>query len=197
MNRFIVVTLAAFALSSVACGDPLARLDQVKQAFADEVAGRSESEGVSLGAGHAKRMYYQFIDGRGQVRFVERVSDVPEAWRGRVGFVEMDSPPPLSPEMAENTRKLRFAAVADKYRKAAPAKPAVRVVLYSAEWCGWCKKAKRHLDRKGVEYELRDIDSPQNLEELVAKTGQRGIPVLDVGGRVVTGFSPEQYDSLL
>ena len=128
---------------------------------------------------------------------MERLEDVPARWRSRVGFVEMDSPPPLSPAMAEETRDRRYAAVADKYRKLTPAKMPSRIVLYSADWCGWCQKAKQHLDRKGINYEVRDIDRPENLAELVAKTGQKGIPVLDVGGRVVKGFSPGRYDELI
>ena len=79
------------------------------------------------------------------------------------------------------------------FRSPAPA----TIILYSADWCGWCKKAKKHLDRKGINYEIRDIDRPHYLDELVAKTGQKGIPVLDVGGRVVTGFSPDEYDQLI
>lgn len=201
---------ATLLFAGLGCDDPLAHLDQAKQAledgkklmaggageFADDEAGRSKSGGISLGPGHAKRMYYQFVDARGGVRFVERIEDVPAQWRARVGFVEMDSPPPLSPVMAQNTRDERFQEVADKYRNIMPQKSA-QVVLYSAEWCGWCKKAKRHLDRKGVDYDLRDIDRPKYLEELVAKTGQKGIPVLDVDGKVVTGFSPERYDELI
>jgi len=204
-----LVAASVLALSATfACDDPLAHLDRAKQALAnavakgdgapgDDEAGRSRSQAVSLGAGHAKRLYYQFVDGRGQVRFVERMEDVPAKWRERVGFVEMDSPPPLSPTMAENTRDRRFQEIADKYRNVMPQKAPLPIVLYSAEWCGWCRKARSHLDGRGVDYELRDIDRPQNLQELVAKTGQKGIPVLDVGGRVVTGFSPTQYDELI
>lgn len=208
-TRWLVLALSLAAFASGGCEDPLAHLDQAKQAFeegkklmasgdesiADDEVAKAKSQGQSLGPEHAKRLYYQFVDSRGQVRFVERMAEVPEQWRSRVGFVEMDSPPPLSPAMAENTRDERFQEVAHKYRNIMPAKRA-RIVLYSAEWCGWCKKAKRHLDRQGVDYEVRDIDRPQNLEELVAKTGQKGIPVLDVGGKVVKGFSPDRYDEL-
>ena len=48
-----------------------------------------------------------------------------------------------------------------------------------------------------MSYELRDVDEPQNLQALVATTGRKGIPVLEVDGRVVTGFSARRYDELL
>lgn len=223
MKRLLQAVLLTALAASVGCEDPLAHLekaiDEGKKAaiaearaeatksaaaggegFEDDEAAKRAAGGLSLGPDHAKRLYYQFIDARGRVAFVERLSDVPAAWRDKVGFVEMDSPPPLSPAMAEQTRDRRYAANA----RPAPGNPRVaagrmpaQVVLYSADWCGWCKKAKRHLDDMGINYEIRDVDIPENMNDLVAKTGQRGIPVLDVGGRVVTGFSPEQYDELI
>ena len=168
--------------------------------FEDDEAAKAAAGGLSLGPDHAKRLYYQFIDSRGRVVFVERLSDVPAAWVDKVGFVEMDSPPPLSPAMAEQTRDRRYAASGGGARPGGQhvaANMPSNVILYSADWCGWCKKAKRHLDGMGINYEIRDIDNPENLRDLVAKTGQKGIPVLDVGGRIVTGFAPDQYDQLI
>ncbi len=218
----VIAPLLAFVLvlAATACDDPLAALAQARSAFeegkrqatassgrparsapktdySDDEVAKARAGGISLGPDHAKRLYYQFIDAKGRVRFVERMTDVPARWRDRVGFVEMDTPPPLSPAMAESTRDRRYAAVADNYRRAPSRAMPVQIILYSADWCGWCKKAKIHLDRQGVNYQIRDIDQPQNLQELVSKTGQKGIPVLDVGGKVVTGFSPERYDQLI
>ena len=162
---------------------------------ADSPETRGSGQGVSLGPDRAKRLYYQFVDARGRVTFVERLADVPARWRDTVGFVEMDSPPPLSPAMAALERERRYAE-SPRARPVAEA-PASTPTLYAADWCGWCRKARQYLEGMGVRYDLRDIDLPENLDELLAKTGQRGIPVLDVGGRLVTGFSPERYEELL
>lgn len=213
--RLLVALLACLTLpAALGCGDPgkalQAALDAGRKAavaqarggagsedWSDDESAKKASDGVSLG--EATRLYYQFIDSSGRVAFVERLSEVPESWRDKVGFVEMESPPPLSPAMAERTRDQRYAA--NGGGRAAGAKRAVAaadpVILYSAEWCGWCRKAKRHLDGLGVDYQIRDVDIPANMQDLVAKTGQRGIPVLDVGGRIVTGFSADAYDRLI
>ncbi len=177
-----------------------ARAEASGESYEDDEAAKKAAGGISLGPGHAKRLYYQFIDSRGRVAFVERLEDVPASWRDKVGFVEMDSPPPLSPAMAEQTRDRRYAASGGGARPGGTrlaARMPDPVILYSADWCGWCQKAKRHLDGMGINYEIRDIDIPANLNDLVAKTGQKGIPVLDVGGRIVTGFSPEEYEQLV
>ena len=144
----------------------------------------------------AVRLYYQFVDAQRRVRFVERLEDVPEALRGSVGFVKMAVPPPLTPGDAARVRAQRYAS--GGATAAVPgASASAAVVLYSAEWCGACRKAKRHLDRNGVEYELRDIDQPAHAEELVRRTGARAIPVLEVEGRMITGFSEGSYEALL
>ena len=41
------------------------------------------------------------------------------------------------------------------------------------------------------------MDDPRVAEELLRKTGQRGIPVIDVDGRIISGFDPQSYDDLI
>jgi len=151
--------------------------------------------GTSLGPGSATRVYYQFIDTQGQVRFVDRLGDIPEQWRDRVGFVEMDAPPPLTPMDAEQRRANRYAGTAVH----AVSRPSAsgKVIFYTAEWCPWCRKARVHMDREGIDYDARDIDNPEILAELIRKTGQQGVPVFDVGGRILTGFDPNRLGQLV
>ena len=146
-------------------------------------------ESVEDGAS-ARRLYYQFIDPAGQVRFVERIEDVPEALREGVGFVKLDVPPPLSPADARRARSARVAA-------APSASSAPRVIVYYADWCGACRKAKRYLNEKGIDFEIRNVDNPRVAAELRSKTGARSIPVIDVDGRILTGFSPSALDALI
>jgi glutaredoxin len=154
---------------------------------------------ASLGPDAAKRLYYQFIDDQGSVRFVERLDQVPPAWRERVGYVEMNGPPPMSPDDAWRARRLGGASAAGGSLAAAGPRGArsTAVLLYYADWCGYCRKTRAELDRRGVTFEMRNIENPANLAELVEKTGQRGIPVVDVGGRILIGYDPQGLDRLL
>ena len=153
------------------------------------------STGISLGPESATRIYYQFIDTQGRVRFVDRLGDIPEQWRDRAGFVEMDVPPPLIPMEARQTRANRYAGALNH---AVPGPSTSRKVLfYTAEWCPWCHKAQAHMDREGIDYEPRDIDNAAILAELVQKTGQQGVPAFDVGGRILTGFDPNRLEQLV
>lgn len=167
----------------------------------------ADSDVESLGPDADTRIYYQYIDERGSVRFAERLADVPESWRDKVGYLELDVPPPMSPADAQRVRDERYAranprssalgggATGSGGRAMDRFEPSV--VLYYADWCGYCKKAKRHLDRAGVSYDLRDVDNPHFKQELVAKTGQRGIPVIEVDGRIMKGYDAGRLDELL
>ncbi len=64
-----------------------------------------------------------------------------------------------------------------------------KVIIYSTPTCVYCKMAKAFFKEKGVEYEEKDVAMDQAArEEMVNKSGQLGVPVIDVGGKVVVGF---------
>jgi glutaredoxin len=68
------------------------------------------------------------------------------------------------------------------------------VVVYSATWCGYCKKAKAWLEQNHVPFIERDVEkAPGAQAELSAKLKAAGvpgggIPVIDWGGTLVVGF---------
>ncbi len=171
-------------------------------------ATRRDPEIESVGPDAAMRVYYQFVDDGGRVQFVERLSAVPAAWRDRVGYVEMSQPPPLTPEAArrswsvsaQRTAEIMAGTVGSVRDGASVARGArgsavvSEVVLYYADWCGYCRKAKSHLDGAGVVYEIRDADVPATKQELRQKTGRSGIPVLDMSGEILRGYSEAAYD---
>jgi glutaredoxin 3 len=72
------------------------------------------------------------------------------------------------------------------------------VTVYSATWCAFCHAAKDYLDKLGVKYEDKDVESSQDtMREAIEKSGQSGIPVLDIGGTIIVGFDRPQIDAAL
>ena len=180
--------------------DAAVEVEEPGQAGRD--AGNRDPDMESIGPDASMRIYYQFVDNRGRVQFVERLSDVPAAWRDRVGFVEMNRPPPLTPLEArrtwqlspDRTAEILLASARSTGLSGSGGRQDVDVVLYSAVWCGWCTKARAHLDREGIRYEIRDVDIEAVSQELREKTGRGGVPVLDFSGEILRGYSPTQYD---
>jgi glutaredoxin len=77
------------------------------------------------------------------------------------------------------------------------------VIIYGASWCGPCHQAADYLRRKGVPFVLKDIEEDVNagreMRAKLAKAGMRAgsIPVIDVRGKLVIGFSAQALDEAL
>ncbi len=69
------------------------------------------------------------------------------------------------------------------------------VTIYSADWCGFCKMAKNYMDHLGVQYQEKNVETDQTAAmEAVEKSGQMGVPVIDVNGTVILGFDRPALD---
>ena len=66
-----------------------------------------------------------------------------------------------------------------------------RVVLYSTEWCGYCKATRRFLDEKGIPFKEFDIDTAASARQAYEALGGRGIPIPDVNGTLIRDFKPD------
>ena len=64
-----------------------------------------------------------------------------------------------------------------------------QVKVYSTSTCPWCYKTKDFLKSNNITFEDIDVASDKNArEEMVKKTGQLGVPVIDVDGDISVGF---------
>ena len=72
------------------------------------------------------------------------------------------------------------------------------ITVYSATWCAYCHAAKGYFDKIGLKYTVKDIEAdPAFAEESVVKSGQRGIPVIDIDGEIIVGFDKPKIDAAL
>ena len=74
----------------------------------------------------------------------------------------------------------------------------MNVKVYSTPTCPWCTVAKNYLASKDVAFEDLDVSVDRDSAlEMVKKSGQRGVPVIDINGEIVIGFNQEAIDKLL
>lgn len=72
------------------------------------------------------------------------------------------------------------------------------VTVYSATWCAFCHAAKQYFDKLGVKYVDKDVEQDmKNAQEAVSKSGQMGIPVIDIDGTIIIGFDRPRIDAAL
>ncbi|MFA5350327.1 MAG: glutaredoxin domain-containing protein [Candidatus Omnitrophota bacterium] len=72
------------------------------------------------------------------------------------------------------------------------------VKVYSTPTCPWCIRAKQFLKENNINFQDIDVSSDQQaVDELMQKTGQMGVPVLDIEGEIIVGFDREKIKSIL
>jgi glutaredoxin-like YruB-family protein len=72
------------------------------------------------------------------------------------------------------------------------------VIVYSTPTCPYCLKVKQFLKDNNVEFEDVDVSADQNkVQEMVQKSGQMGVPVLDIGGEIIVGFDKDKIAQAL
>lgn len=74
----------------------------------------------------------------------------------------------------------------------------MKVRVYSTEQCPYCHMAKDYLEAKGVAFEDVNVgEDREAAQEMIDKSGQMGVPVLDVGGEIIVGFDVPRIDAAL
>ncbi len=66
------------------------------------------------------------------------------------------------------------------------------IKVYSTPICPWCDKAKQYLKKMDVDFTEYNVQEDlQAREEMVSKSKQMGVPVLDINGTLIVGFDKE------
>jgi len=72
------------------------------------------------------------------------------------------------------------------------------VKVYSTPTCPYCKMAKSYLAEKNITFEDIDVSVNQPAaQEMISKSGQMGVPVIDIDGKVIVGFDKAKINQSL
>ncbi|PIE26297.1 MAG: NrdH-redoxin [Micrococcales bacterium] len=73
-----------------------------------------------------------------------------------------------------------------------------RVLVFTTPTCSWCTRVKAYLRQQRVPFREIDVAKDQKAaKDLVRRTGQMGVPVVEIDGRPIVGFDKPQIDRLL
>lgn len=73
-----------------------------------------------------------------------------------------------------------------------------RVIVFSTPSCTYCNAAKRYFRDNGIKF--KDVDVSRDAtaaRDMVHRSGQMGVPVIDIGGKIVVGFDRPKIDRFL
>jgi len=74
----------------------------------------------------------------------------------------------------------------------------MNIKVYCTPHCPWCTAAKDYLKSHGFEFEEIDVSTdPLLAEELIKKSGQMGVPVIEIDDELIIGFNRERIDEVL
>ncbi|GLI37459.1 DUF4124 domain-containing protein [Geobacter hydrogenophilus] len=141
---------------------------------------------------------YQWVDGKGTVVITD--TPPPPAKKRKKVKVYTDSDfapaPPAQPSPAKRSAK---GAAAAESQPATPKKERFTgtVEMYVTSWCGYCKRAEKYLQSKGIPYVAYDIEKDSAARERHRELGGRGVPLIIIGSNKMSGFSPETLEYYL
>ncbi len=73
-----------------------------------------------------------------------------------------------------------------------------KVKIYSTPTCVYCVTLKRFLQEKNISFEEVDVsEDKEAAEEMIQKTGQMGVPVVEIDDEVIVGFDRDKISKLL
>jgi len=116
-------------------------------------------------------------------------------WKGDDGRIFYSDKPPFGEKKAET---LKFATHRVSFDKEAVTKNqsahSKTVVMYSASWCGVCKKAKAYFAAEGIAYKDYDIENSRKGRFDYKKLKGTGVPIIMVDDERLNGFSQRRFE---
>ncbi|HSO12695.1 MAG TPA: glutaredoxin domain-containing protein [Anaerolineales bacterium] len=77
-------------------------------------------------------------------------------------------------------------------------KPQPHVIVFSTPTCSFCNMAKKYFREKGIKF--KDVDVSRDMaaaRDMMRRSGQQGVPVIDIGGKIVVGFDRVKINKYL
>lgn len=72
------------------------------------------------------------------------------------------------------------------------------VIMYRTKNCIWCHKTEELFKEKGIKFKNIWVDTdPKAAQEMIKKSGQMGVPVIDINGKIIVGYDLEAFKKLL
>jgi len=72
------------------------------------------------------------------------------------------------------------------------------VKIYSTPTCPYCEMAKEYFKEKNVSYEEYDVSNNESTQkEMINKSHQMAVPVIDIDGIIIIGFNRAEIDKIL
>ncbi len=113
-------------------------------------------------------------------------------WKDENGKMHFSDKPPRQAQ----DKNIKVKTLKDSSYRVSDANASARVILYSTDWCGHCKRAKRYFKKHGIAFVEYDIEKDQAAKKRYDQFQGRGVPLILVGKKHMRGFSQKGFEKL-
>ena len=76
--------------------------------------------------------------------------------------------------------------------------PQPTVTIYTTPTCAYCRMAKQYFAEHKIEYTEKNVAvDPEARKAMIEKSNQMGVPVIDIGGKIIVGFDEDKITQAL
>jgi len=73
-----------------------------------------------------------------------------------------------------------------------------KVTLYTTPSCQYCEQAKEYMKEHDIDYKYYDVsEDTDRRKEMIEKSGQMGVPVIELGDELMVGFDEDRFDEMV
>jgi len=73
-----------------------------------------------------------------------------------------------------------------------------KVTLYTTPSCQYCEQAKEYMKENDIDYKYYDVsDDTDRRKEMIEKSGQMGVPVIELGDELMVGFDEKRFEDMV
>ena len=127
-------------------------------------------------AGSASAQIYKWTDENGNVHFGDKRNKPTSVESHEVGLGKINT--------------------LDEVTYGEVARPEDKLVMYSTEWCGYCKKARNYFRANNLAFTEYDIEKNERAARRYKKLGGSGVPVITFGKERMNGFSVAGFERM-
>ena len=135
-----------------------------------------------LTAAPSHAQVYKWVDEQGRVHFTDRPTENQNARPVEIGPINSYTADPVFSELKSTPGN---------------AGRAKKVVMYGAQWCGVCKRAKSYFEENRIPFVEYDVETSAKGRRDYKRLKGKGVPIILVGKRRMDGFSISGLQAML
>jgi len=151
-------------------------------------------------AGNARAEMYKWVDSRGVVTFKDTPPPASKK-RPKVKVYrddDFDQPPPPSDNAPARVPASPASGTTAGAANVSTEQAAGKTIeIFVTDWCPVCKKAIAYMTKKNYPFVAYDVEKDKAAMKRFEENGGRGVPLIIVGNKKMSGFSPDVLDQYL